>query len=1163
MIKLVGGNVQSLAGLVVPRGKVILTLSGDASILASPFGLVMSSIPITFQFDDSANLLGTCQIWSNAELTPATQYTVTFYDADGARINQAPLYWQFAQTIGQTVDIGTIVPFANPLATIPVPGPTGPQGLAGFPGPPGADGNDGDPGPPGALGPQGLTGTSGSSGAAGQGGPPGRDGDDGEAGQIIPGPQGVQGPTGTQGNPGNDGQQGPIGVRGQDGDDGDPGQVIPGPAGSAGVTGPTGPAGPQGPQPSFIVSGEDGDDGAMGPPAQIPSTVVLSNQSNTYSAGTTQSMDTISAKYWGGAPIFDASRYAGVDWCAKVLAVYSDAAYLATTRAIIDARGLSGNQTCAAGSTTLSAPRPTKWIAGSMFLSLPNAGVSFLDINGAQPSLAAPLTPSISTSTTGGSLAAATAFGVKVTYGNLTGETTASTEATITTGAGATNSITVTSPIASPSLQVYNVYSATPVGSGWKLNNTTGPIPLGTSYVIKTVGVGAVPPVTGTAWEGMFEFEGQGDSTVISIDCTNAPLLVSSNNVYLHNFKLVSSQTTNNNGSLWIDSSKDVWADHITCAGGGNCIFINACTRVTVSNIHWGNPTVSGSAVFSTASSNVRAINVTMTNSVMPAGGNLQGAVSLDNCTDCSINGVIARSNDMSLIANAAAVIVQGPCLRTNVNDVNCDSLINSDCVAILGSSAGFPFDTNISNVHCFNTAVGAGAGIGTNTNNGDCIDLFSAGRVNITNVTAQSMGLIGGNRFPSFEFFDSSEVSATNIASYDSSGEGVKLFGCTGCSISGSHFNRNGKSGILLVDSATVVTCNNTTTVTYVSGNGFGPWPPGTTVNIGAGPTAFQISSVTSTASMILTTVCNLGASQAFTVFTQDTQLTANQTDDNGTGLQGVNTQSGIDLLGSSQAFINGGSANDNRATANKTQMFGINSTGVASNFHAVNFDPSGNLGGTCSYEIGPAVAGNHWICDVPKLGSFELKHHTIAQSRLISASETLGPANKTGQISIAAASAAINTTETVIVKSGTLAASRLIVGTVIRIVLTGTCTATVANTSTFTVRLGTAGTIADGAIATLVSGASAASGTTIPFRAEIVLTVRTVGASGTCVADMTLLNSGTTGIATVVAQVILPTNAAFNTTTASNIITCSYKSAATTTTSTFNQGTIEVVYQ
>jgi len=136
------------------------------------------------------------------------------------------------------------------------------------------------------------------------------------------------------------------------------------------------------------------------------------------------------------------------------------------------------------------------------------------------------------------------------------------------------------------------------------------------------------------------------------------------------------------------------------------------------------------------------------------------------------------------------------------------------------------------------------------------------------------------------------------------------------------------------------------------------------------------------------------------------------------------------------------------------------------------------------------------------------------------------------------------------------------LVVGSVIRIPIAGTCTSTAANTSTFRVRIGTAGSTADGVIATFVTGAAQTSGTTIPFHGEIMLTVRTIGASATITGDMTLLNSGTTGIATVTTQVISPTAASFNSTTAAMFIDVTYQSAATTTTSTFNQAAIKLDY-
>lgn len=122
MIKLINGNVQGAGGVVVPNGSITLQLTQDAALIASP-GQVVSAIPITFKFDSSGNLLGSCQVWSNAELTPQTQYTVTFYDQSGARLTQ-PVFWQFTQAAGTTVDIGTMVPtpggisFSTPFSQI-------------------------------------------------------------------------------------------------------------------------------------------------------------------------------------------------------------------------------------------------------------------------------------------------------------------------------------------------------------------------------------------------------------------------------------------------------------------------------------------------------------------------------------------------------------------------------------------------------------------------------------------------------------------------------------------------------------------------------------------------------------------------------------------------------------------------------------------------------------------------------------------------------------------------------------------------------------------------------------------------------------------------------------------------------------------------------------
>lgn len=140
MINLTGGNVQTLAGVAVPGGSLTLQLNGDAVVIATP-GFVPSAYQRTFPFDSTGNLSGSCKLWSNAELNPpGTQYLVTFKDANGSRISNQ--IWQFTQSSGATVDIGTIIPvapassaaslpFSSVLANLIFGGPA--SGAAAFP----------------------------------------------------------------------------------------------------------------------------------------------------------------------------------------------------------------------------------------------------------------------------------------------------------------------------------------------------------------------------------------------------------------------------------------------------------------------------------------------------------------------------------------------------------------------------------------------------------------------------------------------------------------------------------------------------------------------------------------------------------------------------------------------------------------------------------------------------------------------------------------------------------------------------------------------------------------------------------------------------------------------------------------------------------------------
>ena len=157
-------------------------------------------------------------------------------------------------------------------------------------------------------------------------------------------------------------------------------------------------------------------------------------------------------------------------------------------------------------------------------------------------------------------------------------------------------------------------------------------------------------------------------------------------------------------------------------------------------------------------------------------------------------------------------------------------------------------------------------------------------------------------------------------------------------------------------------------------------------------------------------------------------------------------------------------------------------------------------------------------------------------------------------------AASGAINTVETIVTAPTVVPFNSMQAGTVYRITILGTCTSTVANASTFAVRIGTAGTTSDGLLLTIATATAAASGTNVGFRAIIEFTCRTTGSSATVEGFLTLINSGITGISTAYTQVLAMTASTFNST-VNNFIEATYKSAAATTTCTFQEAFIEVV--
>lgn len=718
-------------------------------------------------------------------------------------------------------------------------------------------------------------------------------------------------------------------------------------------------------------------------------TAVYTDQSNTYSAATIQTVDILLAKRFTNAPIFYPDAYAGTDMCDKIATLIASAEFIAVASSIIDARGFTGDQNCAT-SNPFATTHSTKWIFNpGLHVHLTRSAFTFGPATSSL--IAAPAAPTLATATTGGSLAAATTYGVKVTLVNLSGETTPSAEATKLTGAGATNSITVTSPtVAFPAYTgavAYNIYSATPVGSAWKLNNTSGPIALGTSYVIKTVGAGVIPPTTNLAANDQYEVD-FGNSTW-SLESNTALILAAVNNTYFHDLTLINSTTLDNGvANAYVNSNiSHVVFERIT-SGGGRIGFAinNGDTDIRFSNLRWGNPTFGGggqAGIYITSGGGTTPSNIVVDGfellpSVFNTTSGISAGVETNPCNDCTIQRIRCTNVDMSLSSFGGCVEIAGNNSSTtgstniNVNNILCDSLIWADCVAVTGFSSG----VNIDNVIAKNSNAVLGIN-GLNTfQQGDCVDIYTAAKVNVTNVHCLSMNTLN-HTLPSIEIYESSEVSVEDVQSLDS-GSGTVVFGSPSTHFSNFTANRNWNSGMDFKDETAVVTCNGTTALVWVSGNVFGPWNAGTAITIAG--TTFNTSSVQDTTHLTLMTACALGASQAFILPTTDVSITSPKGDDNGQNGTGTGartgTAEGIVVRDHSQITVIGGSLNDNQpVAANKHQQYGIRVTGTTARARVIGTDTTNNAGGTaCGLEYGANVAGNHGICDDAKLSAITI---------------------------------------------------------------------------------------------------------------------------------------------------------------------------------------------
>lgn len=284
------------------------------------------------------------------------------------------------------------------------------------------------------------------------------------------------------------------------------------------------------------------------------------------------------------------------------------------------------------------------------------------------------------------------------------------------------------------------------------------------------------------------------------------------------------------------------------------------------------------------------------------------------------------------------------------------------------------------------------------------------------------------------------------------------------------------------------------------------------------------------------------------------------------GNGANGINATNYADWTVTASTF------SGNVTTGIKTTAIAAGSFGIQENFIGNNAGAFGANGLGINIQAGAyssyVIKGNRGL-DLNTTGGIT-DSGTVTGFKQKFTDDNYGSLYRGQLAAIVAATAGINSTETIVVgglNNCPIPANSLQIGDTIRVTLLGTCTSTAANASTIALRFGTAGTTADALILTGATTVLAAvSGTAIPFKVVVDLTIRTLGSgtSGTCAGQFVIENQGTAanaaaiGIQTCNTQLIAMTATGFNTT-VNNYLSATYKAAATTTTCTFQVAIIE----
>jgi|SRR5579859_7182854 len=452
--------------------------------------------------------------------------------------------------------------------------------------------------------------------------------------------------------------------------------------------------------------------------------------------------------------------------------------------------------------------------------------------------LAAPSAPSLSTATTGGTIAAGTYFFV-VTYLDGNGETSQSAESSITT-TGTTSTITVTSPAAQTQGALYSIYAGTTTGGPyWPQNVGSSSILLGTNqtYTSTLVSSGTQAPGTDYSQQTAAQIVFDGVTITGTTSGVSSSLILSGvtpTATHVGNLVQITGGTNFTTGVYQIVGfTPTTWTLDRACASAaasgmtGNMGGAFA-TPGKVASLNVGSPSVCY----------IKSdINISLSNSANVSGGKIsQGSKYIGWSTNRTLFNLDSSRPTLKAGANSMTLInLGGNSQNQMIRNIIFDANTHTSCTAVVAGSAdtvvmncktlgafqiGYQLDGFTEGARCYACQDDGSTGSAFKSTSNPGGYILGCVATNVPNgATAFDCSSVGGQHVS--HCIAKSVSSGTGKGFYirASHAEFIVAYGFSGVAAEGIHFESDGGTFRTQIFNAVGYNC----TVNFFAGNGAG----------------------------------------------------------------------------------------------------------------------------------------------------------------------------------------------------------------------------------------------------------------------------------------------------------------------------------------------------